>query len=43
MLPKAPIGETVSDLVDFIETHLGWLLDHITLALRVVLNGFQET
>lgn len=42
MLPKAPIGETVSDLVDFIETHLGWLLDHITLALRVVLNGFQE-
>lgn len=42
MLPKAPIGETVSDLVDFIEAHLGWLLDHITLALRVVLNGFQE-
>ncbi len=42
MLPKVPIGEAASDLVDWIEANLGWLLDHVTLALRVVLNGFQD-
>lgn len=42
MLPKVPIGEAASDLVDWIEANLGWLLDYVTLALRVVLNGFQD-
>ena len=42
MLPKVPVGDAASGLVDWIEANLGWLLDHVTLALRVVLNGFHD-
>ncbi len=41
-LPKIPIGQFVSDIVDWIETNLGWLLDGITALLRFLLNGFQD-
>jgi len=41
-LPKIPIGAFVSDLVDWIEGNLGWLLDGITAVLRFLLNGFQD-
>nr|WP_246495965.1 proline/glycine betaine ABC transporter permease [Methanocalculus chunghsingensis] len=41
-LPKIPVGAFVSDLVDWIEANLGWLLDGITAVLRYLLNGFQE-
>ncbi len=42
MMPKVPIGEAASGLVDWIEANLGWFLDHVTLALRAVLTGFQD-
>jgi glycine betaine/proline transport system permease protein len=41
-LPKIPIGAFVSDIVDWIEGNLGWLLDGITAILRFLLNGFQD-
>jgi glycine betaine/proline transport system permease protein len=41
-LPKIPIGQFVSDIVDWIEANLGWLLDGITKGLRFLLNGFQD-
>jgi len=41
-LPKIPIGQFVSDIVDWIEANLGWLLDGITEVLRFLLNGFQD-
>ncbi len=41
-LPKIPIGQFVSDIVDWIEANLGWLLDGITAVLRFLLNGFQD-
>ncbi len=41
-LPKIPIGQFVSDIVDWIEANLGWLLDGITEILRFLLNGFQD-
>jgi len=41
-LPKIPIGQLVSDIVDWIEANLGWLLDGITEGLRFLLNGFQD-
>lgn len=41
-LPKIPIGRFVSDIVDWIEANLGWLLDGITAVLRFLLNGFQD-
>ncbi len=41
-LPKLPIGQFVSDIVDWIEANLGWLLDGITEVLRFLLNGFQD-
>lgn len=41
-LPKLPIGQLVSDIVDWIEANLGWLLDGITEILRFLLNGFQD-
>nr|WP_304364194.1 proline/glycine betaine ABC transporter permease [Methanocalculus taiwanensis] len=41
-LPKIPIGQLVSDIVDWIEANLGWLLDGITEVLRFLLNGFQD-
>ena len=41
-LPKIPIGQFVSDIVDWIEANLGWLLDAITEGLRFLLNGFQD-
>ncbi len=42
MLPKIPIGSWVSDLVDWIEANLGWLLDAITTLLRFLLDGFRD-
>ncbi len=41
-LPKIPIGQLVSNIVDWIEANLGWLLDGITEVLRFLLNGFQD-
>jgi len=42
LLPKIPIGQVVSDVVDWIDANLGWLLDAITTVLRFLLNGFQD-
>ncbi|MCP1662075.1 MULTISPECIES: proline/glycine betaine ABC transporter permease [Methanocalculus] len=41
-MPKIPIGQVVSDVVDWIDANLGWLLDAITTVLRFLLNGFQD-
>ena len=40
--PRLPLGTAIEDLVTWISTNLGWLLDGITDVLTALTNAFQS-
>ncbi len=40
--PRLPLGSAIEDLVTWISTNLGWLLDGITDVLTALTNTFQS-